>query len=213
MSQQINLFNPVFRKQRNNFSLLNMLQAFGLIVAVALLFYGYAFYQTRQLELQFAESTKRFDAEQARMMSAIAEFSQQRTGDQLQSEVSRLEKQVADQADLINSLKSGAAGNASGYSEYMRAFARQAMQGLWLTGFTVVGEPPQISLSGGVQDAALLPVYIQRLGKEKIMQGKTFSNLQMQQPKVATDKDGKPAAAPRYTEFKLFSAQDGEVKK
>jgi hypothetical protein len=46
----------------------------------------------------------------------------------------------------------------------------------------------------------LVPSYIQRLGKEKVMRGKTFATLQMQQPK----KDG-DRIIPRYVEFNLRS--------
>lgn len=212
MSQQINLFNPIFLKQRKYFSLLAMLQALGMIVAGSLLFYGYALYQVGQLGKQSEESTKRYNAEQARLARYAAEFSPQQANQALQEEVQKLEKQAAEQRDLIETLKSGAVGNTSGYSEYMRAFSRQAVQGLWLTGFSVTGDAAQISLNGGVTDAELLPVYIQRLGKENIMQGKTFSTLQMQQNGPDTSKDSKAVGAP-YVEFVLHSSPEGEAKK
>ncbi len=49
MSQQINLFNPVFLTQKKYFSVLTMLQALGLIVLGSALFYGYALYQVAQM--------------------------------------------------------------------------------------------------------------------------------------------------------------------
>lgn len=212
MSQQINLFNPVFMKQRKYFSLLTMLQALGMIVVGSLFFYGYAGYQVGQLEKQAADSAKRYDAEQARLARFSAEFSPQQAGKQLQDEVQQLEKRVGEQSDLIEMLKSGAVGNTSGFSEYMRAFARQVVPGVWLTGFTLVGDAAQISLNGRVTSPELLPVYIQRLSKERIMQGKAFATLQMQQPKA----EGEAAAsggAPRYVEFALHSSPDrGDTK-
>lgn len=211
MSQQINLFNPIFMKQRKYFSLLTMLQALGMIVVGSLLFYGYAVYQVSQLHKQFEESSKRFNAEQARLARYAAEFSPQQANRVLQDEVQQLEKKVVDQAELIETLKSGAVGNTTGYSEYMRAFSRQVVPGLWLTGFKVTGDAAQISLSGAVVNPELLPAYIQRLGRENIMQGKTFSTLQMQQPKAETDREKK--AAPRYVEFTLYSIPDSEAKK
>ena len=183
MSQQINLFNPIFMKQRKYFSLLAMLQALGLIIAGSLIFYGYAIYQVNQLNLQLEENTKRYNAEQVRLARYVAEFSPQQSNQLLQDEVQHLEKQVAEQNEIIDTLKSGAVGNTTGYSEYMRAFSRQVVQGLWLTSFKVTGDAAQISLSGGVVSPELLPAYIQRLGKERIMQGKTFSTLKMQQSK------------------------------
>jgi hypothetical protein len=82
----------------------------------------------------------------------------------------------------------------------MRAFARQSVKGLWLTGFDIVGDGAQMSLSGAVLAPQLVPSYIQRLSKEKIMRGKTFATLKMQQPK----KDGE-RLVPRYVEFDLRS--------
>jgi hypothetical protein len=215
MSQQINLFNPIFMKQRKYFSLLAMLQALGLIIAGSLVFYGYAIYQVGQLKQQSEESTKRYSAEQLRLARYMAEYSPQQANQLLQDEVRLLEKQTTEQKEIIETLKSGAVGNTTGYSEYMRAFSRQVVQGLWLTGFKVTGDAAQISLSGGVVNPELLPAYIQRLSRERIMQGKTFSTLKMQQSKADAGVAGQtPAsAARRYVEFTLYSSTDSEAKK
>ncbi len=215
MSQQINLFNPIFMKQRKYFSLLTMLQALGMIIAGSLIFYGYAIYQVDQLKRQSEENTKRYNAEQTRLAGVVAEFSPQRSIQLLQNEVQRLGKQVAEQNRIIETLKSGAVGNTTGYSEYMRAFSRQVVHGLWLTSFKVTGDAAQISLSGGVVDPELLPAYIQRLGSESIMKGKTFSTLKMQQSKADEGGAGKATASPthRYIEFTLYSSPNKEAEK
>ena len=209
MSQQINLLNPALLEQRNYFSLVAMLQGLGLVVAGSLLFYGYAVYQVGEMGKQSGETTKRYNADQARLVRLLAEFSPQQASQALQDEVKRLEKRAADQAELIEIIKSGAVGNTTGYSEYMRAFARQVAQGLWLTGFKVTGDAAQISLDGAAVDPGMLPAYIQRLGKESIMRGKTFATLQIRQPKI----DVSQGAIPRYVEFTLHSSPDGEAKK
>ena len=216
MSQQINLFNPIFMKQRKYFSLLAMLQALGMIIAGALIFYGYAIYQVNQLNQQLEQNTKRYNAEQILQARYVAEFSPQLSNKLLQNEIQLLEKQAAEQNEIIETLKSGALGNTIGYSEYMRAFSRQVVQGLWLTGFKVTGDAAQISLSGGVVNPELLPTYIQRLGKERIMHGKTFSTLKMQQNKVDVGVVAGQTPAPavlRYVEFTLYSSPDSEANK
>jgi Fimbrial assembly protein (PilN) len=216
MSQQINLFNPIFMKQRKYFSLLTMLQALGMIIAGSLIFYGYAIYQVNQLKLQSEANTKRYNSEQMRLARYVEEFSPQQSNQLLQEEVRRLEKQTAVQSEIIETLKSGAVGNATGYSEYMRAFSRQLVQGLWLTGFKVSGDAAQISLSGGVLDPESLPAYIQRLGRERIMKGKTFSTLIMQQPKMdegAGNGQKVVSAARRYVEFTLYSSPESGANK
>jgi hypothetical protein len=205
MSQQINLFNPIFLKQKKYFSVLTMLQALGLILVGSAVFYAYAAYQVAQLSRQAEEMTDRYASEQARLVNFANEFSPQRSGQKLEEELKQLEAEAKAQESVIATLKSGAIGNTEGYSEYMRAFARQSLSGLWITAFDIVGDGSQMSLSGAVVDPQLVPSYIQRLGREKIMRGKTFSTLQMQQPK---DDGGR--VVPRYVEFNLQSA---EVKK
>jgi len=205
VSQQINLFNPIFLTQKRYFSVLTMLQALGLIVLGAALFYGYALYQVRQLSAQGDEMSRRLAAEQARLVNMGNEFSAQRSGQMLEEELKRLERQAAAQEEMLTLLKSGAIGNTEGYSEYMRAFARRAIHGLWLTSFDITGDGAQISLAGAALNPQLVPAYIQRLSKERILHGKAFATLQMQRPKSEADK---PVA--RYVEFTLRSTLPSE---
>lgn len=200
MSQQINLFNPVFLKQKKYFSVVAMGQALGLIVLGAGLFYAYALYQVAQMSKQTDEMDNRYVAEQRRLVNFTNEFSSQRSAQMLENELKQLEAQAALQGNLLGVLKSGAMGNTEGYSEYMRAFARQSLNGLWLTAFEINGDGSEMSLSGAVLSPQLVPVYIQRLGKEKIMQGKRFATLQMQQPKKEAEKPQK-----KFVEFNLRS--------
>ncbi len=207
MSQQINLFNPVFLKQKKYFSVLAMLQALGLIALGSALFYGYAVYQVKLLAKQSDETVRRHTAETAKLARYTAEFSPQQSSLLLEDELKQAEAQVAAQQELIETLKTGVIGNTTGYSEYMRAFARQAVHGLWLTGFSITGDAAQMSMSGAALDPQLVPTYIQRLSQEKVMRGKSFAALQMQQPKA---EDGKVA---RYIEFTLQSLEAGGAAK
>ncbi|TAJ77939.1 MAG: fimbrial assembly protein [Gallionellaceae bacterium] len=201
MSQQINLFNPVFLKQKKHFSVLAMLQALALIVFGAAFFYGYAVYQVKLLAKQSEETSKRYAAEQLRFASFSNEFSPQKSNQTLQDELKKFEAELVAQKEILDTLKTGVIGNTGGYSEYMRAFARQTVSGLWLTGFAIEGDGAQMSLQGAVLRPQLVPSYIRRLNKEKIMRGKTFSFLQMQQPKAVSDQ----APAKGYVEFSMQS--------
>lgn len=188
MSQQINLFNPVFLQQKKYFSALAMLQALGLILLGTMFFYGYASYQVGAMSGQMQEMGKRLQAEQSRLASFSAEYSPQKASQLLDEELNRLEAQARVQEANLAALKSGAIGNTDGYSDYMRAFARQSVTGLWLTGFEIVGDGKHMSLQGVMLDPQLLPSYIQRLGGERVMRGKTFAAIQMQRKKEETDR-------------------------
>jgi hypothetical protein len=208
MSQQINLFNPVFLKQRKHFSAVTMLQALLLIVLGSALFYGYAQYQVKLLAKQTAEMNVRYEAEQKRLVNYINEFSPQRAQKLLNDELQMVEAQASMQESLLATLKSGAIGNTQGYSEYMRAFARQSIRGLWLTGFNINGDGAQMSLQGAAVNPRLLPEYIQRMNRESVMRGKSFAALQMKLPAAVNNQpvDG-------YVEFNLKSISVEEVGK
>lgn len=209
MSQQINLFNPVFLKQKKYFSVLAMLQVLGLIVLGSGFIYGYAKHQVSLLAQQSEETGKLYAAEQQRLASFSQGFSPQKSSQVLQDELKRFEAEAVAQKEVLDTLKTGVIGNTEGYSEYMRAFARQTLSGLWLTGFAIDSDGSQMSLSGAALSPALVPTYIRRLSKEKAMKGKTFSYLQIQQPKMRPSQ----STAKSYVEFSMQSAEaQGEAK-
>lgn len=214
MSQQINLFNPIFMKQRKYFSLFAMVQSLGLITIGSLLFFAYAWYQVSQLETQNIASQLRLSGDQLRVAKLEADFSPQLSNQLRQDEIKQLQLKLDESSQLVGTLKSGVIGNTDGYSQYMSAFSRQILPGLWLTGFDVKGgDAAVIGITGAVLDAKLLPSYIQRLSSEKSMQGKSFANLKMQQVKSIPNKDSLLPSVPHFIEFTLHSNVDNEAKK
>lgn len=199
MSQQINLFNPVFLKQKKLFSLVTMLQGLGLIMLGSAIFYGYAVYQVKMLTKQSEETDKRYASEQEKLKRYKEGFSPQQVNEALEEELKMAEAKLSAQNEIVETLRSGVIGNTTGYSEYMRAFARQAEHGLWLTRFNIVGDAAQMSMSGAVLSPELVPAYIRRLGQEKVMSGKSVAALQMQ-------RNGEGG---RYVEFTLQSVETG----
>jgi len=202
VSQQINLFNPVFLNPRKLFSLVTMLEMLGLIVLGSGLVYGFAWYQVHSLTAQIQITNKNYNDEQAKLSQSMAEFSPQKSNQLLEDELKSTEAKWAAQNELIASLKSGALGNTTGYSEYMRAFARQAVSGLWLTGFDISGNAAQMSISGAVLSPELLATYVRKLNQEPVMREKPFASLQMQRG----SKEG------RYVEFTLQSDEVGKAE-
>jgi len=197
MSQQINLFNPEFLKQETHFTLVTMLQGLAAIFVGALILYGYALYQVRELDKQAAQVLVRLNAEQSALAGYSAGFSPQKNNELLQNELQQLEKKAGEIKSLTDTLREGQVSNTTGFSDYLRAFSRQVVPGLWLTGFKV--SAAEITLSGGALAPESVPAYIQKLSHESIMHGKSFSNLQIQ-----------PAKDAKHLEFTLFTAQDSQ---
>lgn len=207
--QQINLYIDDAGKDGTDISLLNMVQGLVFIAFCAMLFYGYSLLQLSEIRQQIEETNKALLTEQTRLAETNAEYLRQRSGMTLEQELRKVETDLAVQREIINTMKSGVLGNTRGYSEYMQAFARQIVNGLWLTGFKIEGDAVQMSISGAALAPELVPGYIKRLNNEKAMRGKTFTSLQMQLPK--SDVGKQPAT--QYLEFHLKSVSVDEAEK
>jgi len=207
--QQINLLNVDLQKGGKDFSLFNMVQGLVVVLLCAILFYAYSAYQMSEMKQQLEDANKKLATEQARLVEITAEFLRQRSGLTLEQELKKIEAEVAAQREIITTMKSGVIGNTKGYSEYMQAFARQTLSGLWLTGFRIEGDAKQMNISGAALSPELVPGYIIRLNNEKAMRGKTFTSLQIQLPKV----DAAKPVTTQYLEFTLQSVKANEADK
>jgi len=216
MSQNINLFTPAFRKQRRVLTLGTVAQCLGVTLAALLGYHIYLGLQVSGLaaELQVAEGMVR--SQKGYVDNLKGRTAALKLDVQLDADVARLENELKVAREAMAALKGGAFGNQQGYAEYLRAFSRQSLSGLWLTGFSIAGGG-ELEIRGRVLSPDLLPSYIQRLNREEVLAGRSFARLEMSRPKPepVADKDkdkdkaaGKAPLVPRYLEFSLI-AMDG----
>jgi hypothetical protein len=211
VSQQINLFNPVFLQQKKIFSARTM------AAALLVLFVGVtALDMVGKLRLQGLQ--KQADAgaaqlvqKQARLASVAAEFAPRQKNPAVDAELAEAESQLAALREVSSVLERGELGNTQGYAEYFRALARQHVDGLWLTGVSISGAGADIGVRGRALDPQRVPGYLNRLTSEPIMRGKAFGSLQIGQGAAGSrTEDGKTVAAPApYVEFSLLSTPEG----
>lgn len=209
MSQQINLFNPVFRQQKKYLSALTIAQALGLILLGLVVLAGYVSYRSSQLTAQAAAVEAQLKAAQDQLAKVTIAFAPRQKSKELEQEIHRIEAEMQSLQKVADILQAGELGNTKGYASYFRAFSRQIVDGLWLTGFGIHGAGTEIELQGRALRPELIPVYINRLKNEQVLQGKSFSNLEMHVPQAAPDRAGeaanKPAVAVNYIQFSLQS--------
>lgn len=209
MSQQINLFNPIFRQQKKYLSAVTIAQALGVILLGLTLLAGYVSYRSSQLNVHAAAVEVQLKAAQDRLAKVAITFAPRQKSKELEQEIRRIEAETQSLQKVADILQVGELGNTKGYANYFRAFSRQIVDGLWLTGFGIHGAGTEIELQGRALRPELIPAYINRLKNEQVLQGKSFSNLEMHVPKAAPDRAGeaanKPAVAANYIEFSLQS--------
>jgi len=179
VSQQINLFNPIFLQQKKIFSTRTMAQALGVLVlgVTAMALYGNA--RVASLQQQADASAAQLKAREARLVAVNAEFPPRQKDPALAEAVAEAERQLGAMREVSAVLQRGELGNTRGYSEYFRALARQQVEGLWLTGLTINGAGTEIGVRGRALNPAAVPGYLTRLTREPVMQGKAFGSLQM----------------------------------
>lgn len=201
MTQQINLFNPIFLKQKKHFSAVTMAQGLGLIVLGAIAVVVYARLQLSSMEREAAATSAQLSSTKAQLAKVSAEYAPKEASKALAAEIEQLQKQLASQREAFALVMNGGLGDTKGYSEYMRAFARQTVNGLWLTGFTMQGAGAEIELRGRTLQPELVPAYLGRLRSEAVMNGKSFATLAMALPeKTGTSQVGGARSAAEATE-------------
>jgi hypothetical protein len=218
MSQNINLFSPAFRKQRQSVTLATVAQCLAITLVALGSYHFYLGTQVRGLadELKSADGLL---AKQRGYVDRVKGKSAAKPDAQIDADIARYESELKVARQSIEALKGGAFGNQQGFAEYLRAFSRQSVNGLWLTGFTIAGSG-DMEIRGRVLSPDLVPGYIQRLNKEQVLAGRSFARLEMARPKpqaapVVKDKDAAkaPPAAPRFLEFSLATTEGTRTEK
>lgn len=225
MSQEINLVNPALRPKRDWLSF----QVVSLATLVTLLLVGVAVAVVR-LDLAAGRQAQAAAAAQLatvtqEVQQLQAAFAARRNDPALAQEAERLAAATVQRREVLK-VAQGLAAEAGGVAEAMRGFARQRLEGVWLTAFNI--GPGGFDLSGRLLDPALLPAYIRRLNAEPAFRGRHFAALDMQGVEPAPPAAGTAPAAPavvpvgavaqpvasgpqRYTEFSLKASAPAAV--
>jgi hypothetical protein len=214
VTQQINLFNPIFRKQKKYFSSVTMVQALAIICVACGLLAADAAIRLRSLTAQAAETDAMLAARQQRLTEVRVQYAPRQKSSTLGAEI------IAEQATLTTlqnasaKIRRGGFGDSTGFSPYFRALARQRIDGLWLTHVDLAAGGSAIGIKGNALQAPLVPQYMARLAQEPVMKGKAFSTLAMDAvlPPSTERRDGSaaPAGAPvaaRTPVYLRFSLQ------
>jgi hypothetical protein len=208
VSQQINLFNPIFLKQKKIFAALPMAKALGVLLLGVLAFALYVKQKVAALQKEATASSLQLADKRTRQAAAMVEFAPRQKDPALVERLAAAEAELRALRKVASALHGGDFGNTDGYSPYFKAFARQSLDGLWLTGVAITGAGNELELRGRALQPALVPAYFSRLAREAVMQGRSFSSLRVSQPR-RVGADGKEDAAGAPAPFVEFSLQSG----
>ncbi len=196
MSQQVNLYQPIFRKEKRKFSAVAILQATALMILGIGLMYGYTYWQVRALRADLTRTEQQLTGLTKRLENITRQFGEKLQSKELQARILDVQAQVAEKQRLREVL-ARAEFNTQGFADYFIAFARQHEPGVWLTGLDISGAAAKLMLRGRSINPELVPRYLQRLSNEKRLSGIEFRTFQMSR---GTADPKSPGALP-YVEF------------
>src|SRR5258708_26075098 len=158
------------------------------------------------MEQKERELARQVAGGQAETQRLGGEMAARRPDPRSADELARLEAEVRGRQEVIAVLGAGGLGDTRGFSDRLKAFARQSFEGIWLTGLSIATAGRDVSVQGRALQAAYVPGYLKRLNGESAMQGHPFSELIIQE--AAPDPNAKTSMRPNYVEFKLTIKAD-----
>lgn len=198
MSQQINLFDPGFRRRRAPLTASTMVVTIAVLVAGML-----GVHEVARRDLAQAEALRNnADSRVIELRSQLASIGSQsrREADKaLLDEIARVDAQVKGWQELLERLRGAGIGNTEGHAGFLEALAREHADGVWLTGVAIGGAAGGFTIQGRVLRPELLPGYIRLLSREETLRGRRIGDMKIIQPRQdpSNTGPGSVAAAPK----------------
>jgi hypothetical protein len=204
VTQQVNLYNPALAPRvervtgRLALCAMAALCLFAVTAAVA------ARFESARVARLVAQHDGELAAVQAEVTRMAREAAARKPDAAVLAEFDSLQSLVQGRRLVMARLERGELGDTGGVSEYLRAFARQRVDGIWLTALSIGGSGREITVQGRMLDAQLLPDYLGRLREEAALRGRAFATLAMDTPTPSGGEQGQ--STPAYLEFRLATA-------
>lgn len=181
--QQINLYQPMFRKQKKIFSAVTILQSLAVVLVGFVLFYVYASWNVNKLRNEVANHKRMQTEALAKIGTLNARYPLRKKSKLLETKIGKLEAEVRAKQSLLKVLSDTTLGNTSGFSAHFTGIARQQIQGMWLRGLQLSEGGRQVGIIGSTLQPELVPRFIKKLGREQAFAGAEFKTFQMQRSK------------------------------
>lgn len=215
MSQQINLLNARFRKEKRYLTA----PALAIIVGAALVCSLAVAVSVRgrvaTLQREADDVQAKLAAGETRKTAVLGGLVPRTKDATVEQQLARAEVEHQALRNVTDILEQNRVGDPAGYSAYFQALARSRVNGLWLTGVQVDGTAADIGLRGRALRAELLPGYLRGLAREPALAGKAFGQVEITRPapypqeSVPTAAAAPPAQAPAVAAASQVLAQLG----
>ncbi len=203
MSQQINLYNPLFLKKEKHFSARTMAQSLAVVVLAIAGLSVLGWLQTRSAEGLAAQYREQVTRQRGQLVKLGAMRGPARSK-ALEAELAQLEAEIKARQATLQALSGGELGNTAGFSEFLAALGRQATTGVWLTHIRIEEAGNGLSVEGRSLRADLVPAYLRALSREPMMRGRRVTEMKL----VAAPEKGPTGGPGRFVEFAIAAPRE-----
>ncbi len=187
MNQQVNLYQSQFKRQKKLFSAMTMVQVCAIFIVISVLIYGYSYISLQPLEGQLST----LQSNLAELNNDLTLLQRQLPGEAgsrlLENEITRLSNELSRRQRVQDMLSNRIIGNIDGLSAYLEVLARQHVEGAWLTKISVASGGEILSLEGRTLSSELVPIYLDRLATESLLDGMSFNVMEMTRPETPSN--------------------------
>jgi hypothetical protein len=183
MIQQVNLYQDILRQEQHKSGI--NLYWIGL-TAIALLLIGFSVYLLWNLnntEVLVQSTTKKLEAEQAKVNFISSKIPNQEIDTQLAADVAQWQTMLDEIAQAMRLLSNKVTDQSPGFSNYFQALSNQAIPDVWLSALYLNRQQQIINIEGSTFKPEKIPYFLQQLQKEPVFNGHSFAKLMVQQSK------------------------------
>ena len=165
MKQQVNLYLSEFRIKRDNLTVVLMLQILGIALALIAVLSATDYWRSFRLNSQLVALRDELAVETQKTREIDSILARRSQDANLTERLSIAEDVLNASRQIRNFFDSRSGGNIDGFSEYLKDLSRAAVEGLWITEFSLTGGGSNVLLKGFATDSAMIPTYVARLGE------------------------------------------------
>ena len=174
--QQVNLYQPILRKQEKIFSAKTLLQG-NLVVLVGLaLIYVYTMLQTQDLQQQLLDTRQQHQEQLDRLTQLAERYPEKPKDASLPARIEKARAALQYKRQLLAGVQELGLDSSVQFSDHLAGLARQDLPELWLQHIQLqYGQ--QVELKGSAYKAEEVPIYLQRLSTEPAFNGTSFKSV------------------------------------
>jgi hypothetical protein len=199
--QQINLYLPEFRPNREPLRAVHMLWACAGLLVLLLVFTLYSSFQNRHLEEEVVRSQEATKAI-LQQFDALSKNKPAQTSADLDVRLEQLQANLQRHVQILAMIQHQDLGNDKGFSAQLNALAKASLSSISLETFSLQRGGNYAELSGKTSAADQIPLYLQRLRADPSFEKVAFGVL-----KVTREENGSAL------QFSLAKSQSDNAKK